>query len=383
MEFKKLSLVYLAGFLLAAHFASVSYINSSFLGQFTNNNTLGFLYIFGSILGIILLLLMPFVLRKYGSVWTFLLFLVLELIAILGMSSSTSGIITILFFIVHLSVNSSLFLCLDINLEQKITTENTTGQKRGVMLMIANIAWVISPLALVFLINQNSFSKIYFFSGLTLIPIIFLVSLFFKNTKKTPAKNSNVFKTIKSLQYKDDRARILGMQFMLNFFYSWMVIYLPLLLNKEVGFGWDKIGLLFPIMLLPFLLLELPAGILGDKKIGEKEILITGLLILSAATFIIPTIITPLFWIWALVLFLTRVGASLIEVSAESYFFKHVKEEDTDLISLFRLTRPLAYVIAPIFALPVIYFYSYSVSFGFLAIFMLLGLFFIPKIDTR
>lgn len=136
-------------------------------------------------------------------------------------------------------------------------------------------------------------------------------------------------------------------------------------------------------MLLPFLLFELPAGILSDKKIGEKEILVVGFVIMSVSTFIIPTLSAPIFWIWTVILFATRIGAALVEISSESYFFKHVKEEDTGLISLFRMTRPLSYVIAPLFALPVIYFFSYSTSFYFLALFVLLGLFFIPKVDTK
>jgi lipopolysaccharide export LptBFGC system permease protein LptF len=86
---------------------------------------------------------------------------------------------------------------------------------------------------------------------------------------------------------------------------------------------------------------------------------------------------------WALVLFATRIGASIVEVSNESYFFKHVKENDTALISLIRIARPLSFIVAPLFALPVIYFTSYSSSFYFLAFFVLLGLFFIPKVDTR
>jgi predicted MFS family arabinose efflux permease len=162
-----------------------------------------------------------------------------------------------------------------------------------------------------------------------------------------------------------------------------MVIYLPLLLSKEMGFGWPKIGVMFTIMLMPFLLLELPAGFLADKKIGEREILIAGFFIMFLATLAIPRLASAAFLTWAAVLFATRVGASLVEIGSETYFFKHVKEEDTGLISLFRMTRPLSFVVAPLFALPVIYFFSYSTSFYFLALFTLLGLFFIPKVDTK
>ena len=379
----RLGLVYLGGFLMAIHFASVSYINSSLLGQFAGNGTLSILYIAGSLLAVMSLLLAPFLLRKFGSILVFLFFIVLEILAVFGMGNVSLAALVIFFFIIHLSADSILYFCLDINLEQETKVEGTTGSKRGVMLAISNIAWVLSPLALVFLITQNSFSKVYLLSGIALIPLFFLVDMFFKNTKKASAAASNITLAIRSLWKGRDKARVIGIQFILNFFYSWMVIYLPLLLNKEVGLGWDKIGFMFVIMLLPFLLFELPAGILSDKKIGEKEILIGGILIMSFATFLIPTISSSVFWIWATILFVTRIGAALVEISSESYFFKHVKEEDTGLIGLFRMTRPLSYVISPLFAIPIIYFFSYSTSFYFLALFTLIGLFFIPKVDTR
>lgn len=380
---KRLWLVYLGGFLMAVHFASVSYINSSLLGQFVGDNTLSILYIIGSLLAVISILLAPFLLRKYGSIYVFLFFVSLEILAVFGMGSISLASLVILFFIVHLSADSILYFCLDVNLEQEIKAEGETGRKRGILLAISNIAWVLSPLALVFLINQNSFSKVYLLSGLALIPLFLIITFFFKNTKRAADKDSNILLTIRSLWRGEDKARIIGVQFILNFFYAWMIIYLPLLLRNEIGFGWDKIGFIFVIMLLPFLLFELPAGIVSDKKTGEREFIIAGFIIMFLATFIIPMLALPVFWIWAAVLFATRTGAALVEVSSESYFFKHVKEEDTGLISIFRMVRPLSFAIAPLFALPIIYFSSYSTSFYFLAAFTLLGLFFIPKVDTR
>lgn len=379
----RLWLVYLSGFLMAVHFASVSYLNSSLLKQFVSNNTLSVLYIVGSIFGIVFLLMGPFLLRKYGSIFTFLFFISLEILAVFGLGSIGLAYLVILFFIIHIAADPVLFLCFDVNLEQEIKSENTTGSKRSASLMISNIAWVLSPLALIFLINQSSFSKVYFLSGLALILLFLIVAIFFKNTKKATATTSNIFTIIKSLPSGGDRARIIGVQFILNLFFSWMVIYLPLLLNKKVGLGWDKIGIIFMVMLLPFVLFELPAGILSDKKTGEKELLGVGFAIMFLSTLAIPMIQSATLIVWALLLFITRIGASVVEASSESYFFKQVKEGDTGLISLFRLTRPLSYIISPLLAIPVIYFFSYSTSFYFLAFFTLLGLFFIPKVDTK
>jgi MFS family permease len=380
---KRTKAVYWGGFLLAIHYALIAYVNSSLLGQFVSNNALDILYVIGSILGITFLSLAPFFLRKYGSLNTFLFFVALEMLAIFGLGVANSKALVITLFIVYLSADAILYFCLDVNLEQETKTEGTTGGKRGAFLTVQNVAWVLSPLALTFLTTSNTFGRIYLLSGATLIPLFIIAVLYFRNIKETDIADSRIIPALRSLREGGDQARIIGVQFMLNFFYAWMMIYLPLLLSKEMDFSWGKIGMMFVIMLLPFLLFELPAGILSDKKLGEKEILTVGFLIMFLATAIIPFLTTTSFIIWALVLFGTRIGASFVEVSSETYFFKHVKEENTGLISLFRMTRPLAFVVVPLIALIVVHFFSYSVSFLFLAGFTLCGLFFIPKVDTK
>jgi hypothetical protein len=305
------------------------------------------------------------------------------MLAVFGMGVAGSKALVVGLFIIFLSADSIIYLCLDINLEKETKSEGTTGNKRGIFLTAQNIAWVISPLALALFVNQNTFGVIYLLSGAILIPLFVIAILSFKNIKEVKVAESKIISTLRSLKSRGDEARIIGVQFILNFFYSWMVIYLPLLLSKQMGFGWDKIGIIFTIMLLPFVLFEMPAGSLADKKYGEREILFLGFIIMFISTAIIPSLLSATFLIWAVVLFGTRTGASLIEISSETYFFKHVKEEDTGIISLFRMARPLSYVVAPLIALPVIYFFSYSTSFYFLAFFVLLGLLFVPKIDTK
>lgn len=380
---KRLWFVYLGGFLLAVHYATIAYISSSLLKQYVGDTTLNLLYILGALLSLCLLFLIPILIRKYSSNSLFIFFIILEIIAVLGMGKSHLAPLIITLFIFQIATQSILYFLFDINIEQEIRSENTTGRKRGIFLTVQNTAWILSPLALTFLVIQNNFGNVYLLSATVLAPLLLIIGLFFKNSKETPESATNMFSILKSLKKGGDQVRILGTQFMLNFFYSWMLIYLPLLLTTEIGFGWNKIGLIFTIMLLPFLLFELPVGILSDKKVGEKEFLIAGFIIMSLSTFTIPFLQTPSFFIWAGVLFGTRVGASLVEIASETYFFKHVKEEDTGLISLFRMTRPLSFIVAPLIALPVVYFFSYSTSFYFLASFTLLGLMFIPKVDTK
>lgn len=380
---KRLKAVYWAGFLLSIHYGLVAYINSSLLKQFVSDSALDVLYIIGSIMGIAFLSLAPFFLRKYGNLSTLLFFVVLEMLAVFGLGAANAKALIVVLFIIHLSADSILYFCLDVNLEEETKVEGETGSKRGIFLTAGNIAWLLAPLALIFLLNQNIFGRIYLLSATVLIPLFIIAVLLFKNIKETNITESRVIPSLRSLIKGGDQARIIGVQFILNFFYSWMIIYLPLVLSREMGFSWAKIGVIFLIMLLPFPIFEWPAGILSDKKLGEKEILVAGILIMFASTLIIPFLITSSFMIWAIVLFATRVGASFVEIGSETYFFKHVKEEDTGLISLFRMAKPFSFIVVPLIALVVIHFFSYSTSFYFLAFFTLFGLFFIPKVDTK
>jgi predicted MFS family arabinose efflux permease len=251
-----------------------------------------------------------------------------------------------------------------------------------------NIAWVSSPILVSILISNQSdtvtrltFSNVYFLSGVALA-LFFLIVLFTFKDVFTKSSQTNIIGLIKSIKDKD-AVRVLIVQYFLNFYYAWMVVYLPLLLSEEIGFGWSKITVILTFMLLPFLLFELPAGYLADKKYGEKETMFLGFFLLAFFTALMSFVHVRNLPLWAGILFMTRVGASLIEISTESYFFKHVTSSDSGQISLFRTARPFSFLIAPLIALPVLSITSFGGSFFFLAIISLFGLLFIPKKDTK
>lgn len=104
--------------------------------------------------------------------------------------------------------------------------------------------------------------------------------------------------------------------------------------------------------------------------------LLVGFLISGLFTLVIPFMLTPKVWLWAGILFMTRVGAATIEVMSESYFFKSVKEEATDVLSFFRNTNPVSYIIAPLCAIPILIFVpSFKYLFLVLGAVMFLGFF--------
>ena len=173
-------------------------------------------------------------------------------------------------------------------------------------------------------------------------------------------------------------------QFLLRFFYSWMVIYTPIYLYQHIGFNWSTIGVIFFIMILPFVLLEIPLGRIADKVLGEKEILTVGFIIIAIFCALIgfTESINPAWW--AFLLFGTRVGASSVEIMSETYFFKLIDGEDTNLISVFRDMRPLAYIIAPLVTSISLFFVDLQQTFIILAVIVLSGVIFSLAIkDTK
>ena len=156
--------------------------------------------------------------------------------------------------------------------------------------------------------------------------------------------------------------RIYYVSFALEFFYALMVIYTPLYL-MGLGFGWDKIGIIFTFMLVPFVLFQFPVGYLADKEMGEKEMIILSLFIISLSVLAVYFIDSYSVLVWSAALFMTRVGAACLEILRDSYFYKRIDRDDIDLIDFFRTTRPAAYIIGAVFTTFILFIFPLKAVF--------------------
>lgn len=368
-----IKIVYLLGFLFSIPLALTSYINSSVLELYIQPNLVGLVYVFSSILAILGMSQMPNLLNKYGLRKSSIYFSIVSTIALLLLAFSKNNTLVIFAFIIYNLTNYFIVACLDIFIED-FSKNKKVGTFRGLYLSIINSSWVIAQLISGSIIAKNSFLGIYLFSSLfmLLVSIIFLNT--FHNFKDPKYNKVKILKTIKSFLADKRLLKIYLVNFILNFFFSWMIIYTTLYLHDTMKFSWQSIGSIYAFMLLPFVLLSYPLGRLSDK-IGEKKILIIGFIIGALATVLIPFINAPIAYLFAILLFFTRVGAATIEVMSESYFFKIVKEEDADEIAFFRNTRPLSFLIAPLLATLVLFFVpSIEYLFYVLGIILLIGL---------
>jgi predicted MFS family arabinose efflux permease len=164
---------------------------------------------------------------------------------------------------------------------------------------------------------------------------------------------------------------------LLQLFFSSAVIYIPVYLHQNLGFDWSTLGIMFSFMLIPFIVFEIPAGWLADKYWGEKEILSIGLGIITIALFLFFIVEKADPFLWGGILFLSRIGAALVETMRESYFFRIVKANDINQINFFRTTIPLGYLLGIIVAGLVISFYPLEYLFLFVALIMITSFFWV------
>jgi len=379
--------VYFLHLLVAAQYFLVIYINSSYLFKFTDSQGISLLYIIGSILSLVVFASFSWCIARFGDFRLTLVIAVLMMIALLTLAFAQTALLAFLGFIVYIALSPVLFLNLDIFLERLTNNEAETGRVRGIFMSMKDIAQIGSPLLVSLLALGSNYTIIYVASALATFLAIVLLCVKLSHFKDACYVPEPLMSGVRAI-FGDKGLRGAWIsQLILYFFYGWMVIYVPLYLNEFIGFGFETLGLIFAIMLVPFLLLQYPLGKLSDR-IGEKWILALGFLIMAASVAIIPLVSTASFIIWASILFMSRVGAAAVEIASEAHFFRLTDATRADRMSMLRAVHPLMYIVASLSGALALAFFSFSSAFFILALVVILGIPFalslsqITKVDT-
>jgi MFS family permease len=373
---RKTSVVYsilIIGFIYTLHLVLPVYVNSSFLSTFTDERTVGILYTVGSIVTILGLFSIEKILQRFGNYRTSIALVLIQMVLFYGFVTANSFLMISIIFVLSSAVVALIGFNLDVYLET-YTEVRHTGGVRGLYMAINNSAWILAPLIGAILVASGTATTGLVAAGssagtavigaigsiganyrsvyIAALAILFiLLFLMYKNLRhfKDPLYNHDSLRTTLLRVFKnEDLSKLFAANLILNIFYDWMIIYMPIYLHQTVGFGWDQIGIILTIMLLPFVIFQFPAGKLADAGWGEKKIMSFGFFILGVTTCALAFITGANLIVWAAALFATRIGASIAEVMIEAYFFKKVPPADADLLGSFRITRYGAYIIAPI-----------------------------------
>lgn len=363
------------GFIYTLHLVIPMYSNSSFLNLFADEKTVGYIYMMGAALTIFSFLVAPSIIKKVGNYTTVLWAIVIQIALFYGLISSTSPLVLAILFAAQAAVTAVISLCLDIFLEV-YTDDKNVGSVRGLYTTTLNASWIVGPLIGTMLINgSENYRDTYVAALAMLFPLMYMVFRNFPRFKDPNYIHLSPHQLFKHVSSNKNWVKLFSANFILQIFYSWMVVYSPIYLNKYMGFNWDQIGIIIVVMLLPFALIQYPLGKLADKKYGEKEIMAIGFAILGVATIALALITSQSIWVWALALLATRVGAAAAEIMMETYFFKTVPSRDTAVLGMFRITRPLSMFVAPLITSIGLYFTTHEYLFVVIGAISLLALY--------
>jgi MFS family permease len=377
----KIYTIAIIGFIFTLHAVIPMYSNSSFLSLFADERTLGYIYMTSAALSIFCFLIAPGVIRRLGNYKTTVILIFLQIFFFIGLVFSTSPILLSLFFILQSAVISLIGLTMDIFLE--VYTDSVhVGTVRGLYTASLNASWLIAPLLGSMLINgTNNYRNTYIAALMMLFPLIYLVYRNFPRFRDPNYIHLTYWQLAKHVATNKNWVKLFSANMILQTFYAWMVVYSPIYLNKTMGFSWEEIGIIITIMLMPFVIIQYPLGKLADSKYGEKEIMALGFALMGISTIALAFIHIPNIALWALALFMTRIGAAAAEIMMETYFFKTVSPRDSAALGVFRITRPIAYFIAPLITIIGLFFTTNANLFIIVGIISLCALF--PSLSIR
>jgi MFS family permease len=379
--------IYVASLLLMFHTYVVAYINSSFLEKFIGTDSVGTVYIATSALTILIFLFISHVLHKIGNFKLTLALLIVDGLAVLGMAYAESLRVVVPLMAAHLIIVPLIIFNLDVFMEEHIgNDEGLTGTRRGLLLTLLSLVSALAPFISSELIAKagGSFTYPYIVSALALIPIVFILLFYFKDFQDPPYTDMKALEAIRGFWVRKDIRAVFIVHFVLQIFFMCMVVFTPLYLIKYVGLSWAQFGMVMFFGQLAYVIMEYPIGIIADKFIGEKEMMALGLMIMAIATAWISFVEVKSVLMWALVMFVTRIGASFVEVTTEVHFFKRTNSSDAQIISFFRVTRPLAYIAGAIIASLSLLYLPFNLLFVVIAFLMIPAMFVTLNIeDTK
>lgn len=359
------------------------YINSSFLGQFVGDKNVGFIYTIASILTIASFFVIRKVLKKIGNYRTIILISFIELIVLAGLTFLHAPAILITFYIVSSLMQYLAYFSLDIFLEH-LSANKSTGSIRGIFLTSHNMAFILGPFIAGLILTNGDFWKIYLTSSILLLPAIYIMIIHLKDFKDPEYSNLEIVYTFKRIYNHCNLYGVFASRFILQIFFSWMVVYIPIYLHQQIGFSLVEVTTIMGIALIPYVLFEGVFGWLADNVVGEKEIMTAGFIIIAGSTATMTFLTEPSFILWTAVLFTTRIGASMVEVMTETYLFKKINSEDINILGFFRILLPVSYIIGPLAASLLFFVVDFKYLWLILGAFVLYGIRYSLAIkDTR
>lgn len=380
-DFRKVKVIDFMAFLMGFSQAILAYVMSTYFKEAFHTENVGIFYLFAYVVILFSLLSLHKLVKKFGKSFLFQVSFAVKIVAIVFLIVLPPSIPGAFFLVLYIISGALAWTTLDVILES-FSVDKMSGRIRGFHLVMLNLGFILGPLLSSRVLGDFGFSGIFLISLFMHILVFVIALVNLRGTNHRFKRNVTIVELIKKTIKRRNVMRVYYISFVLDFFYALMVIYAPLYLLSR-GFSWDQLGVAFTIMLIPFILIQYPAGILADKKMGEKELLFLAAIIMGGATLVFYLTDSSSIFVWAAVLFVSRIGAALIEILRESYFFKRIDGDDVEVIDFFRSAKAIAYISATAMSSIIILLFSIREVFILVAIVVFSALWPILKLEDN
>ncbi len=369
----KVRLISFLSFLLGFLDAFLIYILSAYFSLAIGSDNVGVFY-FIAYSGILFFLfyLQPFIraIGKARSLYFWLGIIILSGVILTRLPVSWFSVGIVLIFIM---AKQLIWVVLDVMLEG-FSKDQVSGRIRGLYLTIMNAGLLLAPFLSTLTLERFHYGGVFFVLTIGYMLVFIIALIGFRNDNAVFQGKIKLRQTFAKMRQRKNLLHIYHISFAMDFFYAMMIVYTPLYL-RSLDFAWSEIGVIFTIMLLPFVLLQYPLGVLADKRLGEKELLIASIVVTMIATFALWFLGKQTLFVWGAALFLTRVGIAGIEVLRDSYFYKQIDGDNMDIIAFFRTTTPVANIIGALLSVILLIFFPLKSVFLLAALALSLSLF--------
>src|SRR3990172_3033443 len=265
LDKKKIKLISFISFFSGFTRAILFYVMSYYFRLAAGTENVSLFYTVSYAIVLLVLLNMHKVVRKLGKSNVFYFSVLAKIIAISALTLLDPSPLSIAILMAYIVFDILEWTSLDIILES-FSKDQMSGRIRGVHLTVFNLGFLLGPFLSTQILEGFSFQGLFTFI-LILNCIIFSVALIgLRGVNHRFDQKLKILDVVKKVFQRKNVMRIYYISFVLEFFFALMVIYTPLYL-LDMGVSWSQIGVIFTIMLAPFVLLQYPAGILTHKKL--------------------------------------------------------------------------------------------------------------------
>lgn len=338
-------------FFLCAHHALMLYVTTPFLATVMPEEFVGLVLSLGAIFTLIAFPFVPRIVRSLGARRLASWSVTLSAATVFLLAFELAPLAVVLVYALFFALAPITAYFIDLLLEAATKGARETGRVRTLFLTFGNLGFLTCAFGIgILLKDADVYSHVFYIAAAVLIPFLLMLR-FAQIPDGDPPRFAHILEVAHCLVRDPDYKAVGTAAFTLQFFFNLIPYFTPLYLHTVLGIPWDELGWIFALIVVPFLLLEYPAGWIADKAWGDQELMAIGFLVMGSATAALAftTAATPLVLI-GLVLFVSRIGAALAESMCETHFFRRVSERDANSVGVFRMMRPMGAVAAPLAA---------------------------------